>query len=266
MLSLTDREAKLEREQKRWKLEKEEIKREILKDTATLRTLKDRKGKLQETNNELITEVKAKTEEGIKAVELLGGLAKKIETKQKALDDILDQIDDLNEVLVDKKRVIKSGLSKYKDEVKAEIDSTFSEETQRNKDLEAENEKLDGLVTKRTEDLNDLKASNVREKRSHAADVDKMATEKTETTKKLKVAVEETELAEKELKKVQQRVAIAEGELTKKRTEHQGFIAYEKKATKILKTKDEELQQRESLLQDEEQMLSNRRSFLPPMN
>lgn len=172
---------------------------------------------------------------------------RKLEEIEKQIAKKQDEIDPEIEAYRQTKSKELEGLDKDLEEIKSELESVVGRLHTAKEELNQTNEKLSSVG------------------KDHQAKVDELD-QQAEAIKK-----EITELTEKR-DKIKEDVNLYNFNMEKLRAEdarlskqHEEFVKYEKKAWASLKAKDEELQAREANLKDEEVLLANRRSYLPPM-
>lgn len=256
---------KLDKEQHSWKVKRGEIQRHNVKLSATNREL-ERKNK--DAEKQLAT-LQADTVIAEERKEQLTSKNRDLERENHELETSIEvNREDLLKVtdeLTTKKANLDNELEEYASVRKQEIKDTILNV---NEELVIANTKLVALnseINSKKTELGELNQVYLDEQ--EAIKISSAETEAKLELNREKVIETEQKIInlEQELKELDFKKDSALVMLAKTREEHEKFLEYERRARKLLDTKDRQLQEKTADIATRSQFLKNERSFLPPL-
>lgn len=255
-------EADLVKRQRDWEAGRSERDRLIAHRDATLSTLT---GKLEDVSGQL----KAKSEE-------LDGLAEKsrvlladIAENEKSAEVMAGKIQNAQATLVDleavieaKRQRIDSDLQDYHAARMAGFRIAVAEDEAKATEARKRVEALQGDISNKRLELTDLQREAAEARIQAQTDADEVKRETTSLRGKLEPLRTDIQSLMSELTKLRRTREIVVAETTKAKAEHENFVEYEKRARKVLETKDRELMDKAQDLAQEDQHIKARRSYL----
>ncbi len=259
---LKEREDRLKADEINWEAKKKQLERQIAKYNLVLDELVPKLERL----NALITE---KSTEYDKISSKLRAVTGDLELKQRQVTSLEGKIGtsqtiltDLEDVIARKREQLEVGLSEWQDSRRAELRSQLSaDEDATGRAREALESVTAQVVAKRDElDTVRQEAAALLIEQTKQVDAHNQ-TMRELIASKLPLEVEVKALTD-ELPKLQRIKEVTIADTKKAKVQFDGFIEYERRARKVLDTKDRELQDKQQELAQEDRHLKARGSFL----
>lgn len=252
----------LQKEQKQWRIEKTTLARQNLQLRSTNADLAG-KNKVAE---DALADIEGKVAEVTRQHGLKLAAVKDLTTESDNLSTQIAvqrrELADTRRELSDAKQTVDAELEQYatrrKEQVKADILAVNGELVA----LRSEKEALQGEIDTKTNQLAELNQAAIAEQDAIKVSVAEKDGIEAENTRRRKELEDELQGLQNKVDEVGFKYNNSMITMKKAQEAHDKFLEYEKKARKILDTKDRELQQKEAELSQEGVYLKNRRSNL----
>lgn len=225
---------------------------EALKKKET--TLKESVGKLEQKKTDLSSETQNLTDD-----------LRTSRLKLKALDrkkySTLKKTELLEATLEERKRDLNSETEDHRIQLEQDLSEIKSDVDLATVELVSVKDE----VKYQQDELNKIKNAQAEAKESDIAEIQKLEGKKKVLSKENQNLTDERDKLKEEVYLEAQKLTMVREEIHQLNKKHEDLVRYERQSQAKLKAKDEELQKREANLKNEEIMLSNRRSILPPM-
>lgn len=253
---------KIKDEQHNLKVMKGTLQRDSVRLTASNKHLTGVNAALHEENEQLASDIATSRSVLVESQAKNSNLEVENHRLEVSIEASNAAVEQLKAELVSKKAAIDTELEAYaldrKQAIKADILAVNDQLTKARVDLAQVTENWQLKRDELTE-INSIYMTEQTELKASSAETQRLITENQATIDQLQA---EIDAKTKELQSLAYEKDNFTITLTKARAEHQSFIEYEKKARKILETKDRQLQERYNEIATESQFLKTKRSFL----